>query len=244
MKQKSYLLATDLDNTLVGDQTALRNLFSFYRDKQFNPALVYVTGRHVNSALSLIKQEKLPLPDILITDVGTAIYHAPDWSEDRTWSAWINETWSPDDVLSTSGDFHSIIRQKLPHQKRISYTLDSYQPHTVQAIQAKLDTHHIPCHIVYSSGSDLDILPERSGKGKAIEYVLREYAKKGVNLLLAGDSGNDAEMLSLDYPAVIVGNAQDELNELPPHALLYRAEGFYADGIKEAWNYFYPEIHT
>ena len=244
MREKSYLLATDLDNTLVGNPEATRNLFEFYRHTKFNPALVYVTGRHLNSALSLIKQENLPSPDILITDVGTAIYHAPDWSEDQTWSAWLNEVWSPDKIISISEDFTSLVQQQLPHQKRISYTLHSHQPKVVQAFQVQLNNNQVPCHVVYSSGRDLDILPERSGKGKALEYVLSEYAKNDVHLLIAGDSGNDAEMLSLEYPAVIVGNAQQELYKLSPHTLLYRAEGHYANGILEAWKHFYPSIQT
>ncbi|WP_313237759.1 HAD-IIB family hydrolase [Sporosarcina ureae] len=242
MKQKSYLLVTDLDNTLVGDPEALKSLFTFYEERDFNPGLIYVTGRHLHSALSLIEREKLPFPDILITDVGTAIYHAPDWSEDKAWAAWVSETWLPEDILSRTKNISAIVQQELPHQKRISYTVHSGQPHIVDAIESTLYTHNIPCHFVYSSGRDVDILPERSGKGKAVEYVLREYAKKDVRLLLAGDSGNDAEMLSLGYPAVIVGNAQAELSKLPSHTLLYRAKGYYADAIKEAWNHFYPTV--
>ncbi|WP_081242819.1 HAD-IIB family hydrolase [Sporosarcina sp. P33] len=240
MIRKSYLLATDLDNTLVGDPEALKHLFTFYKEKEFDPGLIYVTGRHLNSALSLIQQEKLPSPDILITDVGTAIYHAPDWSEDKTWATWVNETWLPEDVLSIFKNTPALVRQKLPHQKRISFTVRSRQSNIVQAIQAKLYAHNIPCHLVYSSGCDLDILPERSGKGKAVEYVLQKYAKNDVKILLAGDSGNDADMLTLGYPAVIVGNAQEELSKLPSHTLLYRAVEYYAAGIKEAWDHFYP----
>lgn len=240
MREKSYLLATDLDNTLVGDAAATKSLFEFYRQENVELALVYISGRHLHSALSLIEQEDLPIPDILITDVGTSIYHAPDWSEDQTWSAWLNELWAPDAILSISEDFASLVQQQLPHQKRISYTLHAHQPATVQAFQAQLHTHEIPCHLVYSSGRDLDILPARSGKGKALEYVLDEFAKDDVHVLIAGDSGNDAEMLSLGYPAVIVGNAQLELDDLPSHPLLYRAEGHYANGILEAWKHFYP----
>lgn len=86
MKNQPFLLATDLDHTLVGDKSAWLNLFTFFEAEKFSPALVYVTGRHLVSALDLIKSEQLPHPDILITDVGTAIYHAPDWREDTEWT--------------------------------------------------------------------------------------------------------------------------------------------------------------
>ncbi|WP_153731692.1 HAD-IIB family hydrolase [Sporosarcina obsidiansis] len=241
MKDKSYLLATDLDHTLVGDPSSLSNLFTHYQKQQFDVALVYVTGRHLDSALNLIEKENLPIPNILITDVGAAVYLAPDWKEDEVWSAWINETWTPDEILRLSQNFPSLIKQDLPHQRRISFTLDPDQAELVQAVKQNLKQHEILHHIVFSSGRDLDILPERSGKGKAVDYVLRKYAKPEVHVLLAGDSGNDAEMLSLDYPAVIVGNAQIELDELPFHPLLYRATEHYAAGIQEAWDYYYPK---
>ena len=243
MKQKAYLLATDLDHTFVGDPLALENLLDFFKDRQFDPALVYVTGRHLDSALSLMEQESLPKPDILVTDVGTAIYHAPDWTEDRAWRESVDETWLPDKILSALKDVPSIVLQDLPHQKRISYTVQLNQPHIVDTISERLDAQHIPYHLVYSSGRDLEILPERSGKGKAVQYILDQYAKEDVGVLLAGDSGNDAEMLLLDYPAVMVGNAQEELKQLLPHPLLYRAEGHYAGGIQEAWNHFYRSNH-
>ena len=74
MENKKYLLATDLDGTFVGDQEALEKLLRFFDDSPDEVALVYVTGRHLSSARSLIAKEGLPTPDMLITDVGTSIY--------------------------------------------------------------------------------------------------------------------------------------------------------------------------
>lgn len=240
MKNKRYLLATDLDNTFVGDPSSLGNLLGHFEENEVDPAFVYVTGRHLDSALSLIDRERLPSPDLLITDVGTAIYHSPELEEDQGWSDWVNETWKPEELLQFADNFPFLHQQELPHQKRISFTADSASLEDIQQFRQQLEQTAIPHHFVFSSGRDLDLLPERSGKGKAVEYIIRQYAHPEVNILLAGDSGNDAEMLSLDYPAVIVGNAQQELHELPAHSLLYRANGHYAEGIREAWRHFYP----
>ena len=92
---------------------------------------------------------------------------------------------------------------------------------------------------MYSSGKDLDILPQNSGKGNALSFVLKKYYAKESRILIAGDSGNDLEMLSLGYPSVIVGNAEKELQSLKNTPLLYKAKGCYAAGIKEGWEFFY-----
>lgn len=239
MKKKSYLLATDLDNTLAGDSAALTALVDFHRKSKVEPALIYVTGRHLDSALQLMEEEQLPVPDLWITDVGTSIYEATTLEEDSKWNEWINENWQPSSILRVASRFPILRRQDLPHTKRISFTVEPGHAESVRLFEIELKREGIPHHFVFSSDRDVDLLPERSGKGAAVDYALRHYAAQDVNVLLAGDSGNDAQMLALPYPAVIVGNAQQELDALPTHPLIYRATAHFADGIQEAWEYFY-----
>jgi len=58
------------------------------------------------------------------------------------------------------------------------------------------------------------------------------------HILVAGDSGNDEEMLVGNNPAVVVGNHDPELEHLRGIPRIYFAEGHYADGIIEAMEYF------
>lgn len=67
---KKYVLATDLDGTFVGDADAFQELCRFFDSLPYTVDFVYLTGRHVDSALSLIHQEGLPFPQVLVTDVG------------------------------------------------------------------------------------------------------------------------------------------------------------------------------
>ena len=238
MKRKTHLLATDLDGTLVGDQKALRKLLLYYEELQYDVAFVYVTGRHLTSAISLIEAEELPHPDVLITDVGTAIYRTPFFVEDEEWKQQMHAQWQPYRIIERASNFPALKRQALPDNRRISFTISSNDD-TVEELERSLVEECIPHKMIISSNRDVDVLPEKSGKGNALTYVIDKYALEDVQVLIAGDSGNDLDMLTLNYPAVIVGNAQPELNTIEPHPHLYRSEKNCAEGIHEAWLHFY-----
>jgi len=238
MKRKLYMLATDLDGTLVGDKMALQNLLNYYDKSLPDIALVYITGRHYQSALSLIDSEALPRPDILITDLGTAIYTSSLLTLDKDWQKEMYSKWQPNDIIEISKDFPSLKRQSLPSTDRISFTVNN-DSKVARDLGVSLSEKNIPHKLVYSSNRDVDILPVNSGKGNALIYVLKNFASKEVQLLVAGDSGNDLEMLSLGYPSVVVGNAQPELTDIKVHDKLFMATQNYAAGIQEAWVHFY-----
>ncbi|MCM3709592.1 HAD-IIB family hydrolase [Sporosarcina luteola] len=239
MKNKKYLLATDLDGTFVGDEEALGRLLEYFNSAPHEVALVYVTGRHFSSAQSLIAEEGLPIPNLLITDVGTSIYHA-DGLEDINWKRHMQEDWQPELIAEIAVTFPSLKRQELPDDRRVSFTV-SDDVGAVDEFRKALDAQAIPHTFIFSSNRDIDVLPSRAGKGNALEYVLGKYARDDVKLLIAGDSGNDRDMLSLGHPSVIVGNAQPELLEMEPCENLFRANENCAGGIHEAWLHFYGE---
>lgn len=232
-----HLLATDLDGTFVGDDAALKQLLAYYNTLDEPVALAYITGRHQASVIELIDEESLPLPDILITDVGTVIYHGESLLEDELWTEKMTEDWQPDNILKIAEGISGLTIQKLPHQRRVSFYASSAE--SAEALKTSLLQKEIPHTFIFSSNRDVDILPEGGGKGEALKFLIENYVEKEAGILVAGDSGNDLAMLEAGYPAVIVANARPELADIEANELLYRASSSYAAGILEAWQHFY-----
>lgn len=230
------MLATDLDGTLVGDGDALKELLEFFGSLPYKVDLIYITGRHYDSALSLIEREKLPLPSILITDVGTSIYSGDELLPDAKWEREIRKNWDPQRIREIALQIPGIRFQSLPHDRRVSFFVNGSKG--AEILRETLKESGMPHTFVFSSGRDVDVLPAGAGKGKALQYVVEEYAGEGTNILVAGDSGNDLDMLTLGYPAVIVGNAQKELHDVKSDRI-YNATKAYAGGIQQAWKHYY-----
>lgn len=240
MSAITHMLATDLDGTLVGEEDGLKQLINYYENLPYEVALVYITGRHLESAISLIKSENLSMPKLLVTDVGTSIYEGSNKQADPEWQEKMMKDWKPHLIRELATNFPQIRLQQLPDDRRVSFEIEADNNSAVVGkFKNALDAAGIAHKFIFSSGRDIDILPIGSGKGEALRYIVEKYADCDTSILVAGDSGNDLEMLTLGYPSVIVANAREELLEIDEHPKLFRATKNCAGGIHEAWNHFY-----
>lgn len=241
-----FLLVTDLDHTLVGDDETMV-LFNqvLHRERQQGAKLVYSTGRSLESYRQLQTDQGLVDPDMLVTAVGTEIYVPHDDRPNATWTAALSDGW--DRLLVQSiADRYTALRPQPPSEQRafkVSYFLAPAQaPVTLGQLQAELQAQGLRIQLVYSSDRDLDILPHTANKGRAMEFVRQMLEFLPEHTIACGDSGNDIALFA-DRPelGIVVGNAQPELlnwhyANLSPKR--YLAEANYAGGILEGLQHF------
>jgi sucrose-phosphate synthase len=104
---------------------------------------------------------------------------------------------------------------------------------SLEDLRSVLRARGLHARLVWSHGSFLDVLPVRASKGQAIRYLAHKWGLPLRAFLVAGDSGNDSEMLVGDTLGVVVGNHSPELETLRGLDQIYFARRASAAGILE-----------
>lgn len=233
------LIVTDLDNTLTGDSDALAEFASILQQHD-DIGFGIATGRRLDDALELIQQLGLPRPDVLDTCAGTQLHYGENLTPDGSWGKQIGYAWKPKEVrevLDTLPGFHPQ-PQNSQSEFKVSYEIDPKISPNVTAIKKRLRETGLRAKVVLSLGMYLDIIPVRGGSEMSIRHLMWKWGFSPENVLVAGDSGNDAGMLLGRTLGVVVGNHSKELTRLKNRPRVYFATGCNARGIIEGIEYY------
>ena len=241
MTQKpDTLLICDIDNTITGCQQSadrLNQLLCFRDDVIFAVA----TGRDIQNAQRILSEHQINHPSIWITSVGSEIYYLIDGGlvRDTLWDQHIDYLWQPQSIRA---HIHSMNLDGVELQSDADQRLHkvSYFGSTESAnqIRTSLNQANISAYVVHSHDRLLDILPIRAGKGLAIEFVKHQQKYRGARLIVAGDSGNDIDMLTSSARSIVVANHEPILKDLKHHKHIYFSKARYASGILEGLKHF------
>ena len=234
------ILVCDIDNTLIGDKEALGELLTQIRSSSRYIGFGVATGRRIESARKILREWNVPLPDFFITSVGCEIHYGPNLVEDISWKRHIDYRWDPDAVTESMKGIPGLKLQPTEEQReyKVSYFVDPVKAPGIRDIMRQLRQQDIHTNAIYSHQAYLDFLPVRASKGAALRYIADKWGIDVDHILVAGDSGNDHEMLSGETLGVIVGNFSPELKKLRGRERIYFAQGEYAWGIIEGMRHY------
>jgi sucrose-phosphate synthase len=231
----SHVLVTDIDDTLIGDEESLARLLAWRRANAPRVAFGVATGRSYPRALDVLEAWNVPLPDVLVTSVGTEIRFAPDLKPDRAWEGHIRHGWRRSEVVRALAGVPGLRKQPAENDGpyKASWEVVAGRSLDLEAVRRLLRARGLAARLVPSQGKFLDVLPVRASKGLAVRFLALRLGLPLESFLVAGDSGNDLEMLVGDTLAVVVGNHKPELEELRGRDRVYFAAAPFAGGILE-----------
>jgi len=242
------ILVTDVDNTLTGDADALKTLEAALEEAGHKVGFAVATGRSLSRALEIFQELGLRTPDILISATGTEIHYGAPLVRDRSWDRQIRYRWDPDGVRDSLSRLHGlrIAEEACTTPLRLRFRLAQSDPPTIAQIRQQLRRDGLNVTATLDHERDLDVTPVRASPGLAIRFIAHKWNVAPRRILVAGDSGNDADMLSGETLGVVVGNHTAELNELEGHPRVYFAEGHHAWGVLEGIQHydFFGSIYT
>ena len=233
------LIITDLDNTLTGDEASLRQFIDLVNGAD-HVGFGIATGRTLETALQLIDEMHLPMPDVLSTDSGTGLHYGKDLTPDLTWQKQIGDAWQPEEIRRILDRLPGVFPQSEEHQGKykVCYELDTKIAPKLAVIRKILREAGLRAKVVISLGMYLDVIPVRGGSDLSLRHLLWKWGFQPDHVLVAGDSGNDAGMLMGKTLGVVVSNYSSELEVLRKKPRVYFASAPHAAGIIEGINYY------
>jgi len=233
-------LISDIDNTLLGDEESLQELIVWLRANAGKLAFGVATGRSLGSAVRILKKWRVPMPDVLITSVGSEINYGARLTPDVSWSNHIRHLWRRDALAEVLARVPGLELQAPENQRefKLSYNVNPAQMPSIRQLYRHLHEHKLRASLIFSHQEFLDVLPVRASKGHAIRFLAYKWGLPLKNFLAAGDSGNDEEMLVGDTLGVVVGNHSAELEHLRGLEQIYFARGHHASGILEGLQHY------
>lgn len=234
-------LFSDIDLSLTGDPEGLRELVEELQANRKCVAFGIATGRRLDSALRLLREQGVPEPDVLITSGGTQIHYAPKLNEDVAWAKHIDHHWMPRKVREVLDPLPGVLAQPKGEQSRfkISYYYDPEKAPHLDEIQRLLAQAELSVNVIQSFGEFLDVLPIRASKDFALRYVAQRWGIPLDHILATGGSGADEGMIRGNTLGVVVANRHhEELSQMEDMDNLYFAKRPYAGGILEAIDHY------
>lgn len=231
----------DIDDTLLGNKEAAERIKTVIAENNNKIGFGVATGRTIDSAKNVLKENNFVLPDLIISSVGSEIYYRDheDYILSTGWKAHISQGWKREQIFNALSQFDFLEYQEEDTQRdfKVSYYIDKAEDNYKKVVDW-LVKNRVKANCILSHKNYLDILPARASKGRAVRYIAYRWNLNHNNILVAGDSGNDEDMLTGELLGVVVGNYGDELNKLKGRRRIYFAEAERADGIIEGINYY------
>ena len=227
------MLIVDMDETLLGDRQALRRLLAVLRERRDQMGFGVATGRSIEQALAGLKTWGVPLPDVVIASAGTEIYYGPKLSPDRVWDRHIDHRWEPERLGEVLAQVDGLTLQPEDAQRRfkLSYLVEAGRFAGLKRVRRLLGEHDLHAKLVFSQERYLDLIPERAGQGIAVRWVADKWGVPIERVLVAGDNGNDLEMLRGRTLGIVVANHAHELDVLRGLERVHFAAGSCAQGV-------------
>lgn len=222
------LLATDLDGTFIpltqsNEELRALEIFRTIKATATDLRLLFITGRDLSLVNDAIAQFHLPMPDTIICDVGSSIYHhiENEWVIDEQYNQTLQKKW---DAISRS-DIEKIILSQAGVKKqeaskqgtfKISFYIDTPHIQSFEQDLTRLRTILPPCEVIvchdpHTGGYLLDLLPNGVSKAFALHWYLENSSIPYDKKLFAGDSGNDLALFLSPMSVVMVSNTPETI---------------------------------
>ncbi|VVU94972.1 Sucrose-6F-phosphate phosphohydrolase [seawater metagenome] len=242
-KNKKFLF-TDIDNTLLGESEYYNILMKKLNNKS-DLILCLTSGRDFDSIKTIINDTNYDINnfDIIICSVGTEIYIKDplnnEFKLDENHATHIDFRWDPIKIKKVLQTVNFLEEQShLGSQSYFKISYNNKKNCDIEKLRKKLRHESMVTNIIHSHEKYCDFIPIRASKGKTLRYIINKYNLKYNNIVTAGDSGNDQDMMTGKIKSIVVGNYSQELESLKGRNNVYFSNKAYANGVLDGLQHY------
>ena len=232
--RRDWWLISDIDGTLTGDPDALAELKARLERDSDRIGFGVASGRSPELTAAAVVEFGLPEPELLICSVGSEV-RAPGVSTGKSAGQWPGELaadWRPQQIRSLLEHVTGLELQDAhghgPY--KLGYLAAGDAAHRAGQV---LSDAGLETNLIHSADRFLDIMPAGVSKGAAVRFVAARLGHDLSRIVVAGDTGNDLDMLLCGALAIMVGNHSSELGHLKGEPLVHAAKAPHAGGVIE-----------
>ncbi len=237
-------LSFDIDDTIIPGHFESDGFYQLWQHIRFegDPMLCYNTGRLTDDTMRFVQRKLLPNPAFLICGVGTIIYDVHKGNILKEFSQILEEGWdleTANHIVAGSGFDIEKQPDHYQNQYKSSWFFKNATEEQLASLRERLSEAGLDVHVIYSSALHLDILPKWANKGNSLEWLLNYLEISPSNTIVAGNSGNDSAMYTIQgINGIVVGNAQPELIKETEGLNVYHTNKLYQDAILDGLQHF------
>ncbi len=233
------LIFSDIDYTLLEDKEGLEHFTRVLQEHNGDVGFGIVTGRSPESVTEVLAEHDLPIPEIVVSSVGSEIYYGHDLLPDHGYAQHISYQWKPRKIKDALASLDFLELQEDENQRRfkISYYMHEDSDDLAKVHQILSDAK-LRYNLLFTHGQFLDILPHRASKGKAIKYLSYKWAIPAKQIAVAATAESDEEMLRGSFRGIVVANHEGQLGKLEGKKWVYFSEQAYANGVLEGLQHY------
>ncbi len=237
VKAETFVIS-DLDGTLVNgnDVNGLADLKAWIENNNQQIVFGMATGRNKEITRQALLDYDLPTPEIIICSAGSEIYYTDKFIPDNGWESHIDFQWKKQELQEALTKFPGIRLQEPDAQWRFKlsyYVYNTFNKDDLANLHKFLDDRKLRAKILLTENRYLDLLPFRASKGSAVRYLSYKWKMPLQNIITAGNSGNDLDMLKGKCRGIVVANYSPELAELKKIKSVYFSETPLSKGVLE-----------
>lgn len=231
----TWWLVSDIDGTLTGDSAGLAALRGWLADQAGRVGFGVASGRSPELIAEAVREFGLPEPQLSIASVGSEIITSDPGFPD--WPGPLLDSWRPDELRAVLAQVDGIEPQ--PPAGQGQHKLGYWGPaEAADRARLAVAAAGLEANLLHSAGRFLDVLPAGVSKGSAVRFVARWLDVPLSRIVVAGDTGNDRELLLCGARAVMVANHTEELAELKHADAVYTASQPHALGVLEGLRHY------